>query len=213
VKVFRTETLEDSGYEEIVSLLRSGGVIAFPTDTAYGLGADPFSDAAINRIFAAKGRSEDKPILLLVDSVAMAESVATPSAAFYKLVEQFWPGPLTMILPAAKSVPLKLTAGKRTVGVRWPMAGFAVNLMRHLGGPITATSANQSGRPAAVTAEEVRAQLDERIDALIDGGPLPFGGGSTVIDLTIDPPALLREGPISFATLQTWFHGRMRRQA
>jgi len=213
VKVFRTETLEDSGYDEIVSLLRSGGVIAFPTDTAYGLGADPFTDAAIDRIFEVKGRSEDKPILLLVDSVAMAESVTTPSAAFYKLVEQFWPGPLTVILPAAKSVPLKLTAGTRTVGVRWPRAGFAVNLMRHFGRPITATSANRSGRPAAVTAEEVRAQLDERIDALIDGGPLPFGGGSTVIDLSMDPPVLLREGPISFETLQTPFHGRIRRQA
>ena len=88
--MFRTETLEDSGYDEIVSLLRCGGVIAFPTDTAYGLGADPFTDVAIDRIFEVKGRSEDKPILLLVDSVAMAESVTTPSAAFYKLVEQFW---------------------------------------------------------------------------------------------------------------------------
>src|SRR2546428_1670626 len=115
----------------------------------------------------------------------MAESVTTPSAAFYKLVEQFWPGPLTVILPAAKSVPLKLTAGTRTVGVRWPMAGFAGNLMRHFGRPITATSANRSGRPAAGTAEEVRAQLDERIDALIDGGAPPVRGGLPGDDLPV----------------------------
>jgi L-threonylcarbamoyladenylate synthase len=205
--MFHTETFEDTTYDEIVSLLRSGGVIAFPTDTAYGLGADPFNNAAIDRIFQIKGRSETKPILLLVSSVAMAESVTEPAGFFHDLVEQFWPGPLTVILPAAKSVPLKVTAGTQTVGVRWPEAGFATRLVKRFGQPITATSANQSGLPSAITAEEVRSQLGDSIDALIDGGPLPSRVGSTLIDLTADPPVLLREGPISFEKLQRFFEG------
>jgi len=203
--VFRTETFEDAIYDEIVSLLRSGGIIAFPTDTAYGLGADPFNTAAIDRIFQIKGRPETKPILLLVSSVEMAESVTEPAGVFHNLAERFWPGPLTMILPAAKSVPLKVTAGTQKIGVRWPAAAFATRLVERFGYPITATSANRSGLPAAITAEEVREQLDESVDALIDGGSLPSRGGSTVIDLTLDPPLLLREGPISFKTLQYFF--------
>ena len=211
--MFRAEGLQDEGYDEIVTLLRSGGVIAFPTDTAYGLGANPFADAAVDRIFEVKDRPENKPILLLVDSVTMAESVAKPADDFYKLVQQFWPGPLTVILAAAKSVPTKLTAGTRTVGVRWPMADFATSLVKRFGLPITATSANRAGLPAAVTAEEVLEQLDDRIDALVDGGRLPSRGGSTVIDLTADPSVLVREGPISFETLQRSFDGRIRRKA
>jgi L-threonylcarbamoyladenylate synthase len=213
VKVYRTETLADGAYEEVVSLLRSGGVIAFPTDTAYGLGADPFNDTAIDRIFQIKGRPDTKPILLIVSSVDMAESVAEPGEGFYDLAKHFWPGPLTVILPAAKSVPLKMTAGTQTIGVRWPVAHFAVKLVRQFGAPITATSANRSGLPAAITAEEVRTQLDQSVDALIDGGELPSRGGSTVLDLTTGSPVVLREGPISFESLQRFFGGTIRRQA
>jgi L-threonylcarbamoyladenylate synthase len=213
VRVFRTETFEDAIYDDIICLLRSGGVIAFPTDTAYGLGADPFNNAAIDRIFQIKGRAETKPILLLVSSVSMAESVAEPDGGFHDLVQQFWPGPLTVILPAAKSVPLKITAGTGTVGVRWPVSGFATQLIQRSGQPITATSANRSGLPTAITAEEVRDQLDDSVDALIDGGRLPSPGGSTLLDLTADPPVVLREGPVSFDSLQRFFDGRIRRQA
>lgn len=213
VKVFRTETFEDAAYLEIVSLLRAGGVIGFPTDTAYGLGADPFNEAAVDRIFEIKGRSETKPILLVVASVQMAEGITEPVNVFYDLARKFWPGPLTMILPAAKLVPLKLTGGTRTVGVRWPDAAFATQLIKRFGKPITATSANRSGLPSAVTGEEVRSQLDDSVDALIDGGPLPSRGGSTLIDLTADPPILLREGPISFDSLERFLEGRVRRRA
>jgi L-threonylcarbamoyladenylate synthase len=213
VKVFRTETFEDATYDEIVSLLDSGGVIAFPTDTAYGLGADPFNTAAIDRIFQIKGRAETKPILLVVSSLEMAESVTERDSMFHDLVRQFWPGPLTMILRAAQSVPLKLTAGTGNVGVRWPAVPFTMQLVKRFGRPLTATSANRSGLPAAVTADEVRAQLDESVDALIDGGELPSRGGSTVLDLTAEPPVLLREGPIAFETLQEFLQGRIRRSA
>ncbi len=213
MKVFRTETLQDADYAQLAALLQSGGVIAFPTDTAYGLGADPFNEAAIDRIFRIKGRAETKPILLIVDSLAMAKSVSVPPRVFRATARQFWPGPLTMILRAAKSLPPKVTAGTNTIGLRWPVAESATILLKHFKRPITATSANRSGLPSAITAEEVRAQFDESLDALIDGGTLPSRGGSTLLDLTVEPPVLLREGPVSFESLQQFFDGKIRRQA
>lgn len=213
MKVYRTETLKDEAYSEIISLLHSGGVIAFPTDTAYGLGADPFNDAAVDRIFQVKGRPDAKAILLIVSSIEMAESVAEPPEVFYDLARQFWPGPLTVILPAKKSLPINLTAGTATVGIRWPIADFATRLVNDLGSPVTATSANRSGLPAAITADEVRNQLDESVDALVDGGELPSRGGSTVLDLTTDVPVVLREGPVRFGALERFFGGKVRRLA
>ena len=152
-------------------------------------------------------------VLIDANAIGSAHALLEPPDVFHDLVEQFWPGPLTVILPAAKSVPLKITAGTRKVGVRCPAAGFATRLVKRFGYPITATSANRSGLPSAITAEEVREQLDEAVDALIDGGSLPSRGGSTLIDLTVDPPSLLREGPISFETLQHFFEGRIWRDA
>ena len=124
MKVFRTEDAQDA-YGEIVSLLRAGGVIAFPTDTAYGLAADPFSETAVDRIFRIKGRPDTKPLLLLVDSVRMAESIIHPTDVFYRVVEAFWPGSLTIIMPAVASLPANVSAGTNTVGARWPIAAFA----------------------------------------------------------------------------------------
>ena len=210
MKLFRTERAH--AYDEIVSLLRAGGVIAFPTDTAYGLAADPFNESAVERIFKIKGRPETKPILLLVDSVAMAESVIRTTDVFYRVVEAFWPGPLTIIMHSVASVPTMITAGTKTVGLRWPVAGFATALVSRFGGAVTATSANRSGMPSAVTAEEVVRQLGDSIDALVDGGMLPSSAGSTLLDLTADPPVLLREGPLSFEALAEFFEGRIRRR-
>jgi len=211
VKVFDEDTLQNAAYDEIVSLLRSGCIIAYPTDTAYGLGGDPFNEAAVERIFEIKGRAESKPILLLVNSEAMAESVTEPNPLFHSVAKQFWPGPLTVILSAAPSIPSKLTAGTNTIGVRWPVAAFATKLVERFGNPVTATSANRSGVASAITAEEVRLQLGDSVDALIDGGVLSWRGGSTLLDLTRDPPVLLREGPISFLGLHEFFKGRIRR--
>jgi L-threonylcarbamoyladenylate synthase len=211
VKLFRTETAHDDAYNEIVSLLREGGIVAYPTDTAYGLGADPSNPSAVDRIFQIKGRAETKPILLLVDSMAMAESVSEPPDIFYKIAGQFWPGPLTLVLPAAPTVLTSVSAGTNTIGIRWPIAPFATTLVSRLAGPITATSANRSGMPSAVSAEEVRAQLGESVDALIDGGVLPSRSGSTLMDLTSKTPVLLREGPVSFASLAEFLNGNIRR--
>jgi L-threonylcarbamoyladenylate synthase len=212
VKVFRAETLQGTTYAEVVSLLKSGGIIGFPTDTAYGLGADPFNEAAIERVFQMKGRSETKPILLIVNSLAMAESVSNPPGSFYDVAQKFWPGPLTVILPSVTALPAKLRAGTNTIGIRWPIAPFAEGIVQYFGKPLTATSANRSGMSSAVTADEVRAQLGESLDALIDGGTLPARAGSTLLDLTVDPPLMLREGPITFQSLQEFFKGRIRRQ-
>jgi L-threonylcarbamoyladenylate synthase len=212
VKVFHVETLHDRDYDEIVLLLQDGGIVAFPTDTAYGLGADPFNSAAIDGIFTLKGRAEGKPILLLVDSLAMAESVIQPNRTLYRVAEKFWPGPLTIIAPAVAPLPANITAGTGTVGIRWPAASFATTLTQRFGKPITATSANRSGMPAAITAAEVRAQLAESLNALIDGGSLPSRAGSTVLDITSDPPTVLRDGPVTFEQLADFFKGQLRRQ-
>src|SRR5262249_3719247 len=153
--------------DEIVSFLHRGGIIAFPTDTAYGLGVDPFNDAAVDRLFRVKGRPEAKPILLVVDSVAMAESVSHPLRNFYEVTERFWPGPLTLVVQARPQLSESVTARPGTVGLRWPVAPFANTLVRRFGRPLTATSANRSGEPATITAGEVRSQLGDTLDALI----------------------------------------------
>jgi L-threonylcarbamoyladenylate synthase len=201
MQLFDAGTLSDGALEQILSFLRAGGVIAFPTDTAYGLGADPFNDGAVRRIFEIKGRPETKPILLLVNSMEMANRVVTFSDKATALAERFWPGPLTMILPARENVPSLVTAGTGTVGVRWADASFAQRLITAFNRPITATSANLAGRPSTVNVTEVREQLDESIDLIVDGGTLPARGGSTLLDLTAIPARLLREGPIAEAEL------------
>jgi L-threonylcarbamoyladenylate synthase len=212
MEVFHTDRLSESDFSTILAILRRGGVIGFPTDTSYGLGANPFDEDAIDRIFRIKQRSETKPILLLVNSIHMAETLSRPADVFSPLVQRFWPGPLTLVVPAVPSLSDKVTAATRTVGLRWPAADFATTLIGRFGLPITATSANRSTRASAVTAEEVRIQLGSSLDALIDGGTLPVRGGSTLLDLTSDPPVLLREGPISFDSLSEFFGGRIKRQ-
>ena len=201
MQLFDAGTLSDGALEQILSFLREGGVIAFPTDTSYGLGADPFNDAAVRQIFAIKGRPETKPILLLVNSMEMAGRVAAFSDRATALAERFWPGPLTMILPARESVPSVVTAGTGTVGVRWGNAPFAQRLIGAFDRPITATSANRAGMPSTIAVSEVREQLGDSIDMIIDGGTLPSRGGSTLLDLTAVPARLLREGPIAEAEL------------
>jgi L-threonylcarbamoyladenylate synthase len=212
MEVFHTDTLSESDFTSIVAILRGGGVIGFPTDTSYGLGANPFDDTAIDRIFEIKQRSETKAILLLVDSFEMAERLSQPPDIFESVARRFWPGPLSLVVPAVASLSDKVTAGTKTIGLRWPAAEFATSLVGRFGLPITATSANRSAVASAVTAQEVLDQLGSSLDALIDGGTLPVRGGSTLLDLTSDPPVLLREGPISFESLSEFFMGRIRRQ-
>lgn len=211
MQVFNAASLAQRDFEQILSFLRGGGVIGFPTDTAYGLGADPWNETAVRQIFKIKGRPESKPILLLVDSYEMLDQVASIPKDLHELTDKFWPGPLTMILPAReRTVVSSITAGTGTVGVRWPSATFPLKLVAAFKKPITATSANRTGMGTTVTAEEVRFQLHDRLDVLIDGGRLPARSGSTLLDLSVDPPVLLREGPITFEALQEALKGRIR---
>jgi L-threonylcarbamoyladenylate synthase len=204
MQIFDAGNLTAGDFNQILSFLRAGGVIGFPTDTAYGLGADPFSEPAVRRIFEIKGRSEAKPILVLVDSIAMLRQlVAWPdvSESAKTLAQRFWPGPLTMILPALATVPRLVTAGTGTIGVRWPKAPFATSLVRAFGKPLTATSANKSNQPSTASAAEVRRQLGMDLEVLIEdrkgGETLSAPGGSTLVDLSARSPKILREGPVS----------------
>ena len=181
---------------EAARALARGGVIAFPTETFYGLGAAALDAAAVDRLLALKGRPAGKPVLVLVDSVAMAEAVAEVSPAARALMERHWPGALTLVMPARARLPAGITAGTATVGVRMSPHAVACGLVTALGAPVTAPSANPTGAEAPVTVPEVLRHFDGSIDLVLDGGPTPGGPPSTVLDVTVDPPRVLRAGAV-----------------
>ena len=183
--------------DDAASTLRAGGLVAFPTETFYGLGAAALSADAVRRIFVVKGRPEGKPLLVLVDSVAMLNTIASriPSGA-RPLMARHWPGPLTLVVPARDTVPEVLTAGTGTLGVRLPAHPVARALVSAFGGPVTAPSANPSGAPPPTTAAEVLEHFDGIIEIVIDAGPTSGGEPSTVVDVTVDPPRVLRQGAV-----------------
>jgi L-threonylcarbamoyladenylate synthase len=190
-----TSSLSRLVLHETTRLLRVGGIIAVPTETYYALGASPFIAAAVERVIRIKGRPEGKPILLLIAKKDMLGHVAQsiPPAAEI-LMQHFWPGPLTIVLPAVPSMPEALTGGTGSIGVRWPSHPLLEELVRTVG-PLTGTSANRSGTPAAGTAEEVQHTLGEEVDLILDGGPTPGGLPSTVVSV-VGSVHLLREGRI-----------------
>jgi len=178
-------------------VLRSKGLVAFPTETFYGLGAHALDAAAVDRVFVAKGRPADKPLLVLVDSVAMVTRVAREvSVHARRLMARYWPGALTLVLPAHPTLPVTLTAGTGTIGVRLSGHPVARGLVTALGAPVTAPSANPHGAPSPRTADEVVASLGARIDLVLDGGPTPGGPASTLLDLTRVPAVVVRAGAV-----------------
>ena len=182
---------------QAVQLLRDGGVVAFPTDTVYGVGVDPFQSEAVRRLYRIKGRPEDKPIAILVGSIEDVARVAqTPSRTFSRLADRFWPGGLTLIVET-RELPPEITAGGSTVGVRMPDHPLTLELLRGFGGPIATTSANRSGENPATSAEEVGAQLGDHVNLIVDGGDTITKVASTVLDLSVSPPKVLRHGGIS----------------
>jgi L-threonylcarbamoyladenylate synthase len=181
---------------EAARALTLGGVIAFPTETFYGLGAAALDVTAVDRLLALKGRPAGKPVIVLVDSVAMAEAVAVVSPAARALMERHWPGALTLVMPARPHLPAGITAGTATVGVRMSPHPVARGLVAALGAPVTAPSANPSGADAPRTAPEVLRHFDGSIDLVLDGGGTPGGPPSTVLDVTVDPPRVLRPGAV-----------------
>jgi len=185
--------------DRIVELLKSGGVIAFPTDTFYGLGADIYNDLAVKRVFDIKGRGYNKPILILIsdkNEIMPFVSRENFSKDAGRLIERFWPGPLTLVFKASDVVPKVLTGGTGKIGIRLPDHPFCQRLVERMGRPITATSANLSGGPDLDDPSEVKKSIGDRIDALVDGGSTPGGFPSTVVDVTGVEPLILREGAI-----------------
>lgn len=192
------QKLDEFVIAEASSILRAGGVVAYPTETFYGLGADGRNEDAIKKIFVIKGRSFKNPISVIIgdskDVQVLAEVI--PKFALH-LMEQFWPGALTIVFKASPGVSALLTAGTGKIGIRLSSHPVATALAKKLGHPITATSANTSGKEECTSADEIIRGVGNQIDALVDGGQTPGGLGSTIIDVTTDPPAILREGVIS----------------
>jgi L-threonylcarbamoyladenylate synthase len=186
-----------------IHLLNQGGIVAFPTDTVYGLGADATNECAVERVYELKQRPRYLPLpVLLADAAQIASIAGAVSDIAWLLARHFWPGGLTLVLPKGPSVSEKISAGGGTVAVRVPNHPIPVALIRGLGLPIVGTSANLSGRPSVLTAKEVSEQLGDRVDLIINGGRCPGGVESTVVDVTKDVPVILREGAISIRELQ-----------
>jgi L-threonylcarbamoyladenylate synthase len=192
----------DKDIQEAVKLLKTGGVVVFPTDTLYGLGADVFSISALERVFSIKGRSLGLALPVLVNCWEQVKLVARFTEVGAKLAERFWPGPLTLVLPKRDRLPELVTGGRDTVAVRMPDHRVPLALSRDLGGPITGTSANLSGAPDLLTLETLQAQLGEQVDYIIRTGPAPNGTASTVVDVTEETPRLVRPGAISLESIR-----------
>jgi L-threonylcarbamoyladenylate synthase len=185
------------------AVLRAGGLVAFPTETVYGLGANALDAAAVGRIFTAKGRPSNNPLIVHVADAAEAGRVAVAwSDAAALLAARFWPGPLTLVLPRRPEVPDAVTAGGPTVAVRVPAHPVALALLRAAAVPVAAPSANRSTELSPTRAEHVLRGLDGRIDLILDSGPTAVGIESTVLDLTVTPPRLLRPGMVGRAELE-----------
>ena len=195
---------EPDAIREAAEILRRGGLLGIPTETVYGLGADGLNAEAVARIFEAKGRPQDNPLILHVPSADWLERFCrdVPTVA-YELAKRFWPGPLTMILPRRENVPLRTTGGLDTVGVRCPNHPLTLAIIEAAGVPVAAPSGNTSGRPSPTTAAHMIEDMDGRIDGIVDGGSCAVGVESTIIDLTVTPPRLLRPGGLPLEELRS----------
>ncbi len=199
-----------SPVDEALEVIRNGGLVAIPTETVYGLAADASSDAAVRRIFAAKGRPADHPLIVHVaDATQLPDWAAEvpPSAA--TLADTCWPGPLTLLVPKAAHVLPVVTGGRGTVGVRVPAHPLTLELLARFGGGLAAPSANRFGMVSPTTAEHVRADLGDLVDYVLDGGPCPIGVESTIVDCTVSPAQILRPGGIPSEQVEHLLDGQV----
>jgi L-threonylcarbamoyladenylate synthase len=189
---------------KILKTYRNGGVIAYPTESFYGLGVDPLSEEAIKGLFRLKGRPTNKPIPVIIGDMSMLEDTLTeePGSLARRIMEQYWPGPLTIILKAKKGLPSQLTAGSGSIAVRIPGRPVTRGLVAAIGAPLTTTSANPAAATPATTPEMITDYFGADIDIIIDAGTLPGGLPSTIIDLRTDKPILIREGQIPFSEIK-----------
>lgn len=199
----KTLRLKGKDVKKAAQLIRQGGLVAFPTETVYGLGADGLSKEAAAKIYEAKGRPSDNPLILHIADLGMLEDlVEEVSGAARTLIEVFWPGPLTLVFKKTDRVPYAVTGGLDTVAVRQPDHPLALALIRAAGRPIAAPSANRSGRPSPTRAAHVLTDLDGRIDAVLSSGPLAVGLESTILDLSGPLPCLLRPGGVTLEEIE-----------
>jgi len=182
----------------VADIICSGGVIVYPTDTIYGIGVDAFSDLAVDKVFELKQRDKTKPILVIAHNLDMVKMlVSTIPAVGYKLIERFWPGPLTILFPAAEHINRKLTAGTGKIGIRIPKNEFCLELVKTCNKPITSTSANISGGDNPTSIQQILDSIGERVDVIVDGGILASNIPSTVVDVTTGSAVIVRQGMIS----------------
>jgi L-threonylcarbamoyladenylate synthase len=185
-------------------IVKRGGVIVYPTDTVYGLGCDPFNTRSVSQLLRTKGERR-KPLPVLASDMASIQKIAYVPQEVTELASHFWPGPLTLILSKKEILPDVVTSNLRSVGVRIPHHVIAMKLIQGSGGLLIGTSANKTGEKPARTAQEARVQLGNNVDLILDGGETPLGTPSTILDLTSEPPKLLREGPVRLVDLQGVF--------
>ncbi|MCU0454026.1 MAG: L-threonylcarbamoyladenylate synthase [Bacteroidetes bacterium] len=199
-----SDTPDPSVIDEACRVLSAGGLVAFPTETVYGLGADAMNADAVRSVFAAKGRPADNPLIVhLADASQLGMVARDVPARAMRLAGTFWPGPITLVLPVRPEVPREVTAGLPTVAVRVPDHAVPRQIVQRLGRGLVGPSANLSGRPSPTTGPHVMDDLNGRVDLILDAGPTRIGLESTVVDMTVDPPAILREGGISHDALLT----------
>ena len=191
----------ESMIAETQKVLKGGGVIAFPTDTFFGLGANPYNTKAVDKIYSIKGRDPEKPLLLLIDSILKLDDLAEEiSEASAKLIESFWPGPLTMLFKPKHTIPKNITTG--LIGIRQPGNLITRKILAGLNYPLTAPSANISGEDPTTTAEQVKDRLGNKVNLILDAGVCRGGEPSTLVDTTQTPVRLVRAGAINFKSIQ-----------
>ncbi len=199
------QRLAESRIEQAAERIRQGGLVAFPTDTLYALGADPFNAQAVQRVFRAKHRPPDMGLpLLLANSEMLQDTASEVPPLAIALAERFWPGSLTLIVPKAHTISSSVTGGHGTVAVRVPNHPLALSLIAAVGGPVTGTSANITGGPDPSTPDQVRKQLGVSCDMVLDGGEAALGVPSTIIDLSGDRPTLVRAGAVPWEEIESF---------
>jgi L-threonylcarbamoyladenylate synthase len=210
----KPDAIDEGKLAEAADLLRQGKLVVFPTETVYGIGANAFDADAVQRVFQAKGRPPENPVIVHIGNRSDVDSVVSEwPAAAQRLADKFWPGPLTLVLPKKAAIPPIVTAGSPTVAVRMPAHPVALRLIQLAGVPVAAPSANRSGELSPTTAEHALAAMNGRVDLIIDAGPTQVGLESTVLNLCSTPPQLLRPGMISPAQLEAEIGPIVRRES
>jgi L-threonylcarbamoyladenylate synthase len=203
ISILRVDLDERRMPRRAIELIRNGGLVAYPTDTVYGLGTSIFQEGGVRRIFEVKGRPPSDPLPILIADVAQVEELAAvvPSVA-RDLMRRFWPGPLTIVLPRSSRVPEVVSGGGPSIALRMPNHPIPLRLIQEAGVPIVGTSANSHGAPSPITATQVATDIGDRIDLILDGGRTPHGIPSTVVDLTGAAPRVVRAGALDPALLR-----------